>query len=139
MSSLQEESEKYRPEVEKYLPYLEHRTLDELREEVGKLPVAKELAAEAGHPHLEGAEAGFLLENHARLRAVICNSDNRKLISDLIDAGNVSAVIALLGPVLGIPGAGIPLGIIALAILLLKLGLNEYCAGFTQENRPVSP
>ena len=138
MSSSREEAEKYRPDVEKYLPYIQHREEDELREEVGKLPIAQEFAAEVGRPDLGGAEAGILVETNARVRAVVCSSKNRELLSDAIDTGNVSMLVGMLLPALGLPGINISLGVIALAVLILKLGLNRYCQGFKEESQTAS-
>ena len=93
------------------------------------------------HPGRALDEAGeALAESFLRqLRQTICEPDNKKLIADVIDAANVAAVVALIGQSLGqldssaLPLATVPSGIVAAAVLILKMGLNRFCRGYVPD------
>ena len=86
----------------------------------------------------EAAEA--LAESFLRqLRQTICEPDNKRLIADVIDAANVAAVVTLISQSLGqldpstLPSATVPSGIVAAAVLILKMGLNRFCRGYAPD------
>ncbi len=86
----------------------------------------------------EAAEA--LAEAFLRqLRQTICEPDNKRLIADVIDAANVAAVVTLIGQSLGQLDSAMPLpatvpsGLVAAAVLILKIGLNRYCRGYAPD------
>jgi hypothetical protein len=62
-----------------------------------------------------------------RIREVVCS--NKELLSGAIDAANISALVALLAPTLGFPPTAVPAAVVALAVLILRIGLNQYCRG----------
>ncbi len=51
------------------------------------------------------------------------------MISASMDITNVTALVTLLAPTLGFPPAAVPASIVALAVLILRIGLNQYCKG----------
>lgn len=69
----------------------------------------------------------LLVSTDQRIREVVCS--NKELISVAIDTANVSALVALLAPTLGFPPTAVPAAVVALAVWLLRIGLNQYCRG----------
>jgi hypothetical protein len=124
------ESASLQEQVDRLLPVLQAMTVDELEAYVGEIPLGSRLYDANERlklPDIRAAGRRFLQTNQ-RLRQVVCEARNKKLISDQLTTGNVTTIVNALLPVFGIAaGAVLPLSIVALAVLLLKIGLNVYC------------
>lgn len=130
-------------EVERLLPAMEHSSIEELLSAVGSIPLEHdhedELRAlgvadlKSSGMSLRGIGERFALYN-SKVQGVVCrNKDN---FSSLIDGSNVTALVLVLLPVLGLPVAAPPAAVVALAVVILRVGLNEYCKSFKNEPSP---
>lgn len=115
-----------REEVERLLPALRDRSEDELRVEVGGLALGNEVlnpTTTVGRVQL--LEAGERVAKPRPVREIVCDPENRKAISETLTIPNVSSLVLLLLGVFNVTVVAV--GIVALAILLIKIGLQEYC------------
>jgi hypothetical protein len=127
-----------RQEVVRQLPGLESKSVEELQQLVGQIPMAADLfrpRATITAKSLSAAGKAFVAKD--KVKEFVCDPDNRKLIDDSLNAGNVGALVALLLQAFNIAGV-VPLAIIALAVLLLKMGLNTYCKGYPPQKQAKS-
>jgi hypothetical protein len=126
-----------RAEVARVLPAFQDSSDRELLAAIGSIPFNAEfqgVAAPDALPELGGPDFGlsrvgewFVRTNEA-VREVVCN--NKDEFRDVITAENVTALVLLLLPAMGmIGGSAPPAAAIALAVFLLRIGLNEYCRG----------
>jgi hypothetical protein len=69
----------------------------------------------------------FLRRN--RLREAICSAYARKQIDDALTPQNVLALATLLLGLLGV-AAAVPTVAVTLAILVIRIGLDDFCKGF---------
>jgi ABC-type transporter Mla MlaB component len=107
------------------LPRLETADDDDLLAEAGMLSAADaDLAGPISRDTLVALGRG-LVGAHSKLRKAVCT--NRGEISDSIDSANVTALVALTAPIFGFTAALVPTAVVALAVLLLKVGLTAYC------------
>ncbi len=131
-------------EVERVLPAFMESTTEELLSVVGSLTLdadhQDDLAAlgvgdlRTARVSLPGIGERFALYNE-KVKGVVCR--NKDEFSSLIDIRNVAAMVTLLLPVLGVaPAAAPPVAAIALAVVILRVGLNEYCRTVTDEAKP---
>jgi hypothetical protein len=124
-----------REEVERQLPGLMSKSIQELQAEVGLIPMAAEVFRPTAAVNARAlASAGKAFISKDKVKAFVCEPDNRKLVDDSLNAGNVGALVALLLQAFNIAGV-VPLAIIALAVLLLRMGLNTYCRGYPPEKK----
>ena len=75
------------------------------------------------------AEAGERVAERKSVREVVCDPENRKAINETLTIPNVSSLVLLLLGVFNVTVVAV--GIVALAILLIKVGLQEYCKAGT--------
>ena len=133
MTALDETS--IRAQVERALPALEHSADDELLAAIGSIPFNPAFSAVPapqeflgfGAPNfgLKRVGEAFLKAND-RVRGAVCA--NKAAFDGIIDAGNVTNLLLVILPALGMTGVGAPPGAaIALAVFILRIGLNEYC------------
>jgi len=113
--------------VERNLPYFENQDLPSLRESIATIEIPPRLA-DFNAP--SGEEGRRFLENNERIRAVVCQKDNRVLINDVVNASNVGTLIALLLPLFSFPPAAVPIAMVALAVAILKRGVAQYCSNY---------
>lgn len=130
-----------RAEVARVLSALQNSSDQELLAAIGSIPFhpecttvpAPDALPELGGPGFGLSRVGdwFVRTNDA-VREVVCtNSDE---IKDVITADNVSTLVLLILPALGMTNAGVPpAAAIALAVFLLKVGLNAYCRGRSEQ------
>jgi hypothetical protein len=98
---------------------------DELLADIGQLALSDaEFAGPLSRETLV-ALGRQIVSGHARVKEVICS--NTTIIGGAIDTANVSALVALLAPTLGFPPTAVPAAVVALSVLVLKIGLNQYC------------
>lgn len=120
-----------RDQVEHRLPTVESKPEEELYADVGRIALQYvSFAVSPSHGQMVRAGKEFV-ETDQGIHDVICNTDNKGLILGTIDAANVTSVIVLLAPVLGFPPAAVPAAVISLAVLVLKVGINAFCRGYT--------
>jgi len=70
------------------------------------------------------------------LRRVICDAANKKIIDGSLNAANVGSVATIVLPELGGLGTGHSTGsapAVCLAVLILRIGLNEFCKDPSQQ------
>jgi hypothetical protein len=117
-------------EVERQLPTVLKMSDAELKARAGQIPLSGKLYD--GHVAFKEedlvAAGDTFLAKDSGVREVVCT--NKDEIKDTLDATNVSALVTLLLPVFGLPPLAIPLAVISLAVLIIKIGVNEYCKGF---------
>ncbi len=116
--------------VDENLPYFVDKSEDYLRAVVGQAEVDPPLLAIQATSHEMLVAAGDNASRRRSIRDRVCDAKNRDLIDDFISVPNVTALVGLLLVVLSVNVAPI---IIALAVLILKIGLNEYCEGLSEE------
>jgi hypothetical protein len=117
-----------RAEVERILPALREKSEDDLRAEVGQLVLGNEVMnPEREVTEEQLVEAGEDLVQREDIRALICKAENRERLTETLSAENIAAFVSLLLSVLRIKVKVPVTAIAALAVLLLKIGLNEYC------------
>ena len=67
------------------------------------------------------------------LRPIICDAANRQVIDNTLKTANVAAVVDLIAPhislLLGQPPGPVPVPVIGIAVMTLRIGLNEFCKG----------
>jgi len=124
-----------RGQVDLSLPTLEQSTNDELLAAIGSIPFnpafsqvqAPQELLGYGTPNFGLARLGeAFLKTNERVREVVCN--NKTQFSGVINGDNVTKLLLIVLPALGMIGvAAPPASAIALAVFLLKIGLNEYC------------
>lgn len=121
-------------DVERKLPALEDYSEDELLAEVGQYEIGAQLfdpSVEVGSMLM--LKSGNTLMTESPVRRTICKKENRKLIEGLLDipfsATGVSKVVMALAGILGItmPIIVVPTGLIAIALLLIRYDLANYC------------
>ena len=100
---------------------------------------AAPIAEAAGDPDVPfGTDSAQLwgLLDASNLRAVVCHPDNKALITGTIDVANVTSLVAVVLPLMGMAAAAAPVGVVAVAVLILKIGVNQYCRGYTPPAAP---
>lgn len=118
---------KVREEVERSLPALLEKSEEELKAEVGQLAIGDQLLDPDRPITLEAlTEAGDGVVRRRPIREVVCDPENLKKIDETLTVPNVTSLVLLLMGLLNIAGTPV-LGIMALAVLLLRIGLHEYC------------
>ena len=123
-SNLQDEA---RRKVEVLMPIMNEMSEGELRAEVGGLAMgerALDPETDASLSAMSSAADNIL----RRVRGIVCDPENRKSIGDTLTIANVSSIVALLAAVLNM--GALPIGLIALAVLILRMGLNQYCRNY---------
>lgn len=119
---------KIRAEVESILPALREKSEDELRAEVGQLVLGKEVTnPEKEVTEEQLVEAGEDVVQRDAIREVICKAENRERITKVLSVENIVVFVVLLLRVLRIKVKVPTTAIAALAVLLIKMGLDEYC------------
>ena len=112
-------------QIERYFPVYRDQDEETLLAEAGRLALVNaSFAAPLSRAALVALGRG-LVGADDRIREVVCT--NKDIISTAIHAINVSALVALVAPTLGFPPTAVPAAVVALAVLLLKIGLNQYC------------
>jgi len=112
------------------LPSLSDASDEELLALVGSLnlddvdlagPISRETLAALGREFLGTQD---------KLRKAVCAS--HETINESIDTANVTALVAAIAPLLGFPATAVPAAVVALSVLLLKIGLKRYCKGIIE-------
>jgi hypothetical protein len=103
--------------VESLLPQFAIKSDIQLQEEVGADVDAGLITGEFG------------LTEGQRIRDFVCNTQNKRLIEEAISTGNVVTVVTALLAIFNVT-ATVPSALIALACLLIRIGLNQYCTGY---------
>jgi hypothetical protein len=62
------------------------------------------------------------------IKEIVCNKDNKKIIVSTIDVAGISSIVTTIVQSLGYSGNDIPVGYIAAAVFIAKIGINNYCA-----------
>jgi hypothetical protein len=128
-------------EVERVLPALQESSTEELFSVIGSLPLEPDHEDDLAALGLDdlyktrisvrGVGERFALYS-SKVQGVVCR--NKDAFGSLIDASNVTALVALLLPTLGFAATAVPpAAVIALAVVILRVGLNEYCKNFSEE------
>lgn len=119
--------------VEAYLPDLLQRPENDLLQMASGplLWAGSDMAGAAGiDPAKMPPEHIRMMLDTSRLREVICSPDNKSLITGTIDVANVTTLVGLVLPMMGWSPAAVPAGVVAVAVLVLKIGINQYCRGY---------
>lgn len=146
-----------REEVELKLPVYQDYTEEQLLAEISQLELGSQLEMgerlegmiEAGAVTPEAVapvgglnmpQLGSWFMRGSRFHDIICESGNKNLIKDVlnlaggvVNVANITALAQVLLPMFGIalPTVGIvfviPAAIIALAVLLIRFGIDKYC------------
>ena len=120
-------------EVERKLPALLSYSEDELLAEVAQLtPESHLLEVGVQVDYEDLVVAGHMFMLHGPFHATICDPANKNLLKDIlgttINAESAAIVVSQLLPILGISAVVvIPTGLIALALVLMKFGVDKYC------------
>jgi len=122
--------------VDENLPYFEDKSAEYLQAVVGQAEIGS-LLTEEDTSREQLVAAGLIAFRRWQIRDVVCEAKNRKLIEEFITTANVTSLTALLLTTLGIGWIVAPI-IIALAVLILKIGLNQYCSGVPEEETATS-
>jgi hypothetical protein len=113
--------------VERYLPALQELPPAQLQLDVGTLAVQAPVAS--GQVEAEALSPADLMEGArtvlVQVAKVICpvKSD----IGDAITSANVTTVVKYILPALGFVAGAVPGAAIAVAVFVLKLGLDDFC------------
>ncbi|HEU0144897.1 MAG TPA: hypothetical protein VFQ47_08925 [Nitrososphaera sp.] len=129
--SLESELEK---EIERSLPHLRKKSEEALLAELGEKRLEAKGQSTEGMGRAELFETGesFFDRYRDKIRDVICDAYAKEKISEMITAENVLAIATLLITLVGISAAFPPV-IVAMAVLILKIGLNDLCKGDTPQ------
>jgi hypothetical protein len=127
-----------RTQVEQSLPAFEQSTDDELLSAIGSIPFNRAYTAVQapqefpgyGTPNFGLSRIGrIFVDTNTRVRNVVCSS--KAEFSGAISVDNVSNLLVIILPALGAAGiAAPPASAIALAVFILKIGLDQYCKDF---------
>jgi hypothetical protein len=115
--------------AERAFPELVGRSQEDLRAQVGAFAVegASFLAAPSREHLVLGGDV-FIAERRDPLAAAVCEAYREGRVEDEVSATALAGVLEATLPALGIaPPAAIPLGVMALGVHLLKVGLEEWC------------
>lgn len=113
--------------VDRYYPILEGFSEEELRAAVGEMARGPELLDPDTVVRANDLEAeGFNLFRGRTVRDIICDTKNREDIEDALKPDTVKALLVGLLAVLGTSFV-VGVGLVALVVLILRIGLNEYC------------
>lgn len=113
------------------LPSLSNATDEELLVLVGSLnlddvdlagPISRETLAALGREFLGTQD---------KLRRGVCAQ--HETIKESIDTANVTALVVAIAPLLGFPATAVPAAVVALSVLLLRIGLGRYCKGIASQ------
>jgi hypothetical protein len=137
------DQESIRTVVERDIPALEQSSNEELLAAIGSIPLdpvftnvrSPQEIAEYSIPGFGLARLGEkFINTNQHVREVVCR--NKSSFSGLIDVRNVSALVVVILPALGITAvaAAPPVAVMALAVFILRLGLDEYCRGYEGTN-----
>lgn len=127
---------KVREEVERFLPALLEKSEDELRAEVGQLAIGQDLLNPETTTTFEAlVEAGDQVVERRTVRDIVCDPANQEKIDEYLTVDNVKGLVMILLGALRIELA-LTVSAIALAVLLLRIGLHEYCRTATGQGTP---
>lgn len=122
-------------QVEKQLPTMENQSNEVLYAMIGRGIVFQGAAFLVSPTEEELTRAGKqFVETHQGIHEVICNADNKSVILGAIDVTSITAVVSLLVPIFGFPPTAVPAAVIALAVLIFKIGVNQFCRGYQPKN-----
>ena len=124
-------------DIEAELPEILSKTSDTLLQDLGEFDVAAHpsYAAIRNVTVPDFAAIGAFVA--VRLRTIVCDAANKKMIDGTLTATNVAALAGLVLPQFTVMAAGvaaaaatpavIPAPIVGFAVLVLRIGRNEYC------------
>ncbi len=123
-------------QVKQHLPAMQDKP-----EEDWYAMIGKEMAdVSATLPKEEVEQAGRdwftkKIRKNPRLHTIICeNIDNfREAAEKIITPESVTPVVVAIASILNLPAIAIPAAAIAVALLLIKIGLREYCQDSSPE------
>ena len=118
--------------VERNLPYFEAMSDDDLRAVVGQAEIGQQMLGIQATTREQLIEAGDRAARRRNIHDVICDAKNRELIEEFITVKNVTAIVALALTAVGISIFIAPI-VIGIAVLVLRIGLNEYCLSPSEE------
>ncbi len=133
METTKVDRERLRAEVEATLPSLQNKEGDAL---------LTQAATEAQDAHRAGGAKNADMiswddighwkdELIAKAQPILCQTENRKILDDTLDAANTASVAALL-----LPSVGLPMKVvITLAAALIRMGANAVCTNY----KPATP
>ena len=121
-------------QVDKYLPSYQELDDEALLAIVGQLTF-RDVSYSAPLPRDYLVRLGRrLVDADRRIQAAVCA--NKEILSLAIDSANVTALVTLLAATLGFPPIAVPGATVALAVLLLRIGLISYCQGVDEPPTP---